>query len=231
MNRMKMFKKIIIIHTHTHVWIRAFVKLSKNDKWRVSIIKQWEYNLLEWIIIYGFYPFGILFIIINKLLYDVLTRVRRARVTCTNRRLVLNIAVAVAVVAAAAAATATTAAAAASNKLLLYTHVHTVPHTHTHTRSLPESDMITINRSVASIVAAKCIQFLITGRRNSSKQDGTPSAVRSRIARLVAKFSGEIFQRRRLSGQLHPYLKRMRRRAYTCPPKQYNMLYCKTVTQ
>lgn len=150
------------------------------------------------------------YIIINKLLYDVLTRVRRARVTCTNRRLVLNIAVAVAAVAA-AAATATTAAAAASNKLLLYTHVHTVPHTHTHTRSLPESDMNTINRSVASIVAAECIQFLITGRRNSSKQDGTPSAVRSRIARLVAKFSGEIFRRVRLSDHLHPHLKRTRR--------------------
>jgi len=91
--------------------------------------------------------------------------------------------------------------------------IHTRTHGTTHTRSLPESDMITINRSVASIVAAECIQFLITGRRNSSKQDGTPSAVRSRIARLVAKFSDEIFQRRRLSDHLHPHLKRTRRRA------------------
>lgn len=65
-----------------------------------------------------------------------------------------------------------------------YTHAHT-PHTH----ALPESDMITINRPVASIVAAadECIQFLITGRRNSGKQDGTPSAGWSGIARLVAK--------------------------------------------
>jgi len=52
--------------------------------------------------------------------------------------------------------------------------------------------MITINRPMASIVAAaanECIQLLITGRRDSGKQDGTPSAGRSGPARrLVAKF-------------------------------------------
>ncbi|XP_022167860.1 uncharacterized protein LOC111032012 [Myzus persicae] len=56
--------------------------------------------------------------------------------------------------------------------------------------------MITINRPVASIVAAadECIQFLITGRRNGGKQDATPSVGRFGIVRLVVKFSGEIFQ-------------------------------------
>lgn len=87
-----------------------------------------------------------------------------------------------------------------------YTHNK---HTHVHspyTRALPESDMITINRPVASIVAAadECIQFLITGRRNSGKQDATPSAGRFEIIHLVVtRFSGRIFQWGCRTG--HPY--------------------------
>lgn len=137
--RKKCLKKNNNTHTYEYARLSNFRKIINVPQLEgKKIIKRWEYNLIQWIIIYGFYPFGILLLLLcYKLLYDVFTRVRRARVTCTERRLVLNIAVAVAAVA--AAATATTAAAAASNKLLLYTHAHTLAHVHTathkHTRT------------------------------------------------------------------------------------------------
>lgn len=131
------------------------------------------------------------------ILYDVSTRVQRARVTCTDRRLLLKYCGCGCGGGSNSGSSNSDDGGGGGEQQVVVTHTHApcsyTKHTHvnTHTRTrthkrthtLPESDMITINRTVASIVAAaaaaKCIQFLITGWRNCGKQDETPSAGRS----------------------------------------------------